>query len=98
MGFLPKFKFLRLQPNSCNQIWFTTTNYYYKNIFGHNQILFTSIFILFLSHPEYIYYIYTFINLFPVWQPTKQLFINNSQKYRANLFWVSFKICSVGPV
>ncbi len=56
MGFLPKFKFLRLQPNSCNQIWFTTTNYYYyKNIFGHNQILFTSIFILFLSHPEYIY-------------------------------------------
>ncbi len=64
--------------------------------FGHNQILFTSIFILFLSHPEYIYYIYTFIYLFPVWQPTKQLFINNSQKYRANLFWVSFKICSVG--
>ncbi len=99
MGFLPKFKFLRLQPNSCNLIWFTTTNYYYyKNIFGHNQILFTSIFILFLSHPEYIYYIYTFIYLFPVWQPTKQLFINNSQKYRANLFWVSFKICSVGPV
>lgn len=49
-GFPDNIFILLLQPNSCNQIVFTTTNYYYYN---------------FLSQPNFIYYHFYFIPFTP---------------------------------